>query len=108
MFSKNKNLAVADITGAIKRYSLVGMLGWQDVRQRYRRSALGPFWLTISMGVMIGAIGLVFGRIFGTPMSEFLPFLATGLIIWTFISSSVNEGSSAFFSVVALIEQLPF
>src|SRR5438445_6358042 len=85
-------VAIADITAAVKRYPLVGMLGWQDVRQRYRRSALGPFWLTISMGVMIGTIGLVFGQIFNSPMREFLPFLAIGMILWTFISSVVTEG----------------
>ena len=53
-----------DISAAVKRYPLVGMLGWQDIKQRYRRSAFGPFWLTISMGVMIGTIGIVFGNIF--------------------------------------------
>jgi hypothetical protein len=26
------------------------VLGWQDIKQRYRRSVIGPFWLTISYG----------------------------------------------------------
>jgi ABC-type polysaccharide/polyol phosphate export permease len=107
MIGSHASIAWNDIKATMAKHSLVTMLGWQDVRQRYRRSALGPFWLTISMGVMIGSIGLVFGRIFGTPMSEFLPFLATGLIVWTFISSSVNEGSSAFVSAEGIIKQLP-
>ncbi len=68
------------------------MLGWQDVRQRYRRSALGPFWLTISMGVMIGTIGIVFGQIFKTPMREFLPFLAAGMILWSFFFIRCDGG----------------
>src|SRR3546814_9209460 len=75
-------LALVDVAKTTKRYTLVGMLGWQDVRQRYRRSALGPFWLTISMGVMIATIGVVFGSIFKTPMVEFFPFLSLGLILW--------------------------
>lgn len=83
------------------------MLGWQDVRQRYRRSALGPFWLTISMGVMIGTIGIVFGTIFKTPMQEFLPFLAAGMILWSFISSVVMEGCAGFISAEHIIKQLP-
>lgn len=100
-------IAIKDITDAARRYSLVGMLGWQDVRQRYRRSALGPFWLTISMGVMIGTIGIVFGQIFQTPMKEYLPFLAAGMILWNFMSTVVMEGCTAFIAAEGIIKQLP-
>lgn len=99
-------IAIKDIGAALGRYSLVGMLGWQDVRQRYRRSALGPFWLTISMGVMIGTIGIVFGQIFNTPMKEYLPFLAAGMILWNFISSVVMEGCTGFIAAEGIIKQL--
>lgn len=105
-----KNSAVIawkDISAALRRYSLVGMLGWQDVKQRYRRSALGPFWLTISMGVMIATIGIVFGRIFKSPMDEFLPFLTIGMIVWTFMSSVVSEGCMSFIAAEGVIKQLP-
>lgn len=101
------SIAITDITAAIGKLSLVGMLGWQDVRQRYRRSAIGPFWLTISMGVMIGTIGLVFGQIFNTPMQEYLPFLTVGMILWTFVSSVLLEGCSGFIAAEGIIKQLP-
>lgn len=100
-------IALSDIVSATRRYYLVGMLGWQDVRQRYRRSALGPFWLTISMGVMIGTIGVVFGQIFNSPMAEYLPFLAAGMILWGFISSVITEGCTGFIAAEGIIKQLP-
>ncbi len=100
-------IAFSDIVASARRYSLVGMLGWQDVRQRYRRSTLGPFWLTISMGVMIGTIGLVFGGIFNTPMTDFFPFLSIGLILWGFVSAAITEGCSGFISAENIIKQLP-
>ena len=96
-----------DIFESLKRTDLAGTLGWQDIKQRYRRSKLGPFWLTISMGVLIGALGLVFGGIFDTPMREFLPFLAIGIIVWTYISTVINEGCTAFIESDAVIKQLP-
>ncbi|MFC3459470.1 ABC transporter permease [Massilia haematophila] len=96
-----------DIVAAIQRLPLVGMLGWQDVRARYRRSALGPFWITLSMGVMIGTIGIVFGQIFQSPMQEFLPFLTIGMILWTFIASVITEGAIGFISAEGIIKQLP-
>jgi lipopolysaccharide transport system permease protein len=99
--------AIKDIQAALGHYYLIGMLGWQDIRQKYRRSALGPFWITISMGVIIAAIGFVFGQIFKAPMGEFLPFLAIGLILWNFILSSVSEGCNGFIGAEGIIKQLP-
>ena len=100
-------IAVMDIVAALKRYSLAGVLGWQDVRQRYRRSAIGPLWITLSMGVMIGTIGAVFGNIFNSPMTEFLPFLTIGMVMWSYMSTVITEGASGFISAEAIIKQLP-
>jgi ABC-type polysaccharide/polyol phosphate export permease len=99
--------ALLDILAATKRISLVGVLGWQDVRARYRRSALGPFWITLSMGIIIGTIGIVFGQIFKSPMHEFLPFLTIGLILWGFINAVITEGATGFISADHIIKQLP-
>jgi len=95
----------------LSRHLSLGLsLGLNDIRQAYRRSALGPFWITIGMGVQVLAIGLVFGVIFNSPMNEFLPFLAASLIIWAFISSSITEGGAAFINGEGVIRQisLPF
>jgi len=82
-------------------------LGWQDVKQSYRRSSLGPFWLTLGMAVQVLALGLVFGLIFESPLDEFLPFIGTSLILWGFINSSVLDGSMTFISSEAILRQLP-
>jgi len=82
------------------------MLGWQDNRQAYRRSVVGPFWLTIGMAVQIVTMGLVFGLIFKTEVAEYLPFLATSIIFWGLISTSINEGCMTFISSEAMIKQL--
>ena len=82
-------------------------LGWQDVRQSYRRSALGQLWITIGMAVMIASIGLVFGMIFGTPMQVFLPYLASGIIMWGLISGILNDGAQAFIAAEGMIKQIP-
>ena len=86
---------------------LAATLGWHDIRSRYRRSVIGPFWLTISMGVMIATIGIVFGQIFNTPMNEYLPFLAAGIILWAFITGMITEGCTGFIDAEGTIKQLP-
>lgn len=104
---KHLQRAASDIARSMGQLPLVGLLGWQDVKQRYRRSLLGPFWLTISMGVMIGTIFMVFGQIFDVPMQEFLPFLAVGLILWALLSSVLSEACTAFIGAENIIKQLP-
>jgi len=60
----------------------------------------------MGMAVQVATIGLVFGLIFGTPLEEFLPFLAVSLILWSFISSSLSDGASSFITGEAIIRQL--
>ena len=104
---KKLKKGLIDLKAGILRYELIAILGWNDVRQRYKRSAIGPFWLTISMGVMIGVIGFVFGHIYKTPLSEYLPFLTIGMILWTMIVTTTNEGCLSFISSELIIKQLP-
>jgi lipopolysaccharide transport system permease protein len=59
------------------------------------------------MGVMIASIGLVFGQIFKSPMDEYLPFLAVGIILWAFITGTINEGCTGFIDAEGMIKQLP-
>jgi ABC-type polysaccharide/polyol phosphate export permease len=81
-------------------------LGWEDVRQRYRRSLLGPFWLTLSMGLMVGTLGLVYAKLFGMDLHDYLPYLALGLIIWSLIGTTLNEGAVCFIASEGLIRQI--
>ncbi|WP_025660566.1 ABC transporter permease [Rhizobium sp. IBUN] len=96
-----------DVFGSIANFHLPALLGWQDVAQRYRRSRVGAFWLTINMGVLIGALGLVFGTIFNSPMSEFLPFICVGMIVWGYYSQLINEACVSFIANSETMLQLP-
>lgn len=98
--------ACDDIAGTLRRYHLIGTLGWQDVATRYRRSRIGAFWLTINMAVMILSIGLLFGTLFRQPMAEFLPYLAVGQIVWGVLMMSINEGCTSFSSASGIILQV--
>ena len=87
--------------------SLSYLLAYHDIRGRYIRSIIGPFWLTISMTITALCIGLVFGVIFKAPMKEFLPFVILGLAIWTFITGLITDSCSSFIESNAIIKQLP-
>ena len=96
-----------DIVAGWHRRALWGNMGMQEIRQRYRRSRIGPFWLTISMGIMVLALGTLYGAIFGQELSDYLPFLAAGFVIWGLISGMLLDGVRAFIQGEGLIKQLP-
>jgi ABC-type polysaccharide/polyol phosphate export permease len=104
--SSGVDKAWKDIGESLRKFHLIGTLGWQDVATRYRRSRVGAFWLTINITVMIGALGLVFGTLFGQPLREFLPYLAVGLVMWNFMSASINEGCTALSDASGIVLQV--
>jgi ABC-2 type transport system permease protein/lipopolysaccharide transport system permease protein len=98
--------AWSDIVGGWRRRQLWGTFGLHDVRQKYRRSVLGPFWITISMGVMVSALGLLYGTIFKQDLSEYLPYLSCGFVTWALISGLILDGTRAFIDAEPMIRQI--
>lgn len=58
------------------------------------------------MAVQIATMGVVFGMIFKTDLTEYLPFLAVSIILWGFISSVLSDGCMSFINAETLIKQL--
>jgi len=105
--SRSWQRAFGDLGAGWRQRSLWGYLGWQDIKQRYRRSVLGPLWISISMGVIATAMGILYGALFGEPVHTFLPYVATGLLIWNFVNGCILEGSEVFIANEGLIRFLP-
>lgn len=105
--SKTLRAAWADLVRGFNQHELWLQLGWQDIKQRYRRSVLGPLWITIATGVMALALGLLYSLLFKIPVADFLPHVTVGLIMWGFISGCIKEGSEVFITNEGLIKQLP-
>lgn len=102
--------AVADVADAAHGYRIWHLLAMQDIRQRYRRSTLGPIWITLSTLISIFALSIVYTKIFKMQTAEYLPFLAAGIVLWTFMSSIITESCNVFIHAESMIKQvnLPF
>ncbi|KHJ74715.1 sugar ABC transporter permease [Rhodococcus sp. Chr-9] len=105
--SRSFRRAFQDLREGFNHRELWLLLGWQDIKQRYRRSVLGPFWITIATGVSAIAMGVLYGTLFNLDVPEFLPYVALGFIIWNLIQGSILEGADVFMSNEGLIKQLP-
>lgn len=74
------------------------VLAWQDIVARYRRSTLGPWWITLTTALFVLCVGTLFGGVFSRHGAEYMLYLGTGIIFWQFISSYLNE------SAITLVE----
>lgn len=82
-------------------------LGWQDVQDNYKRTVLGPWWITLGLGVQIAAISVIFGSLFSIENRNFVPHLAVGIVLWNFLGSLLNDGAQAFISSQNLVKLTP-
>jgi ABC-type polysaccharide/polyol phosphate export permease len=101
-------MAGPDLADGLQRWQLWGTLGWADVRQRYSRSVIGPFWITLSLGFMVAGLGVVYAALFHRNIREYLPFLASGIIVWNMISLQLTDGCMIFIQSDATTKQVPF
>jgi lipopolysaccharide transport system permease protein len=82
------------------------MLAYQDIRLRYRRSVLGPFWLTISMAITVYSMGFLYAHLFHIELQKYYPFLVTGMLSWSLISTLIFEYTDGLTTVDAFIKQI--
>jgi homopolymeric O-antigen transport system permease protein len=85
-----------DIHEGIENWRIWHLMGSAELRRRYARSRLGQFWLTLSTGILIGALGLVWSVLWKMPMSEMMPYFAASMIIWTMITGFIGDASTVF------------
>ena len=85
-----------DIVGGLMRFKLWGRIGWLDIKRRYRRTAVGPFWSTLTLGFYVLAVGLVGAGLFKQDPKTYLPYLASGMIVWTMLSMILTESCLLF------------
>ncbi|UFS73457.1 ABC transporter permease [Tardiphaga sp. 37S4] len=99
-------IAWSDAIEGLSLWRLWVTLGWNDILQRYRRSILGPFWLTASMAIMVIALGILYAELFKMPIREFLPFLCVGLLVWNLLSGFLAEAGTLFTGSESYIKQI--
>jgi hypothetical protein len=75
---------------------IVLRFAWIEVKTQYRRSLLGPLWISINMFISIFALGFIFSNLFGLTLYSYLPFVYTGLLVWNLISVIITESVNMF------------
>ncbi len=100
---QNKKLN-EDIICSLNYWRYWFKLGFLDIKNKYRRTFLGPLWVTGTVAVIIFAVGPLYGVIFNRPIDTYLLHLATGMTFWLFLSSTISELSTCFIDNANIIK----
>jgi homopolymeric O-antigen transport system permease protein len=102
------DVAVADFTEGATAWRMWGRLAWQEIKRRYRRTTIGPFWTSLSLGIFITVLGVVWARLWNQDPKTYLPFLCAGMISWNFVQANINDGCMVFVGGEPFIKQQAF
>src|ERR1700761_2047269 len=83
------------------------LLGMNDIRQRYRRSRLGPFSVTPAVATPIVSLGLLYAYLLHQPLELYLPYLGTSFVVWGLLSGIVLDACSVFIASEGFLRQVP-
>lgn len=100
--------AGSDLWRGLLRRELWGRLGWNDVRRRYRRTTIGPFWNSITLAVYVLTVGTVGAAIWHQNIYDYLPFLVSGMVVWTLVSAIMTESCGVFIAGQSLFRNIRF
>ena len=106
-FARHLALAGVDFQRGMKDWRAWVLLGMNDIRQRYRRSRIGQFWITISMAVTIVTLGVLYAYLFNTSVRDYVPYLAVGMVAWGTISAIVTDSCVVFTGAEMFLRQVP-
>ncbi len=109
-FAARQTMAWRDIREAMTLWRFCWSMAVLDIKIRYRGSMLGPFWLTLSTGVMVAAMGTIYSTLFHIEMHDYLPFLAISQVLWGYVSVLVSDSCMGYVSSEGMIRsvRMPF
>ena len=100
------NSFLKDLALTLKKARIWLYMSYQELIGRYRRTTLGPWWITMGTGIGVGAMGIIWGVFFNINLKEFFPYIAVGFVFWIFLSASVIEAPMTYISLAHMMRSV--
>jgi ABC-type polysaccharide/polyol phosphate export permease len=97
-----------DLVQGLAKWDLWGRLGFLEVKRRYRRTIIGPFWSALTLGIFIATMGTVGIGLWRQDAATYLPYLTSGMLVWLMISTMLTEAGNLFIGGAHLFRQVRF
>lgn len=96
------------ILKGISKFEIWTKLASSELKRRYRRTIIGPFWTSLNLAIFVFFMGLLYSKLWGQDPKSYLPYLCSGMISWSLISSLFTDGSSVYTANSSLLTQTQF
>jgi ABC-type polysaccharide/polyol phosphate export permease len=96
-----------DIRAGIARWPVWWTLSLQAIRSQYRRTYLGPWWITAQQVIFVVGLSLLFGTLMGQDQQTFVPYVAVGFITFNWMITMMNGGATSIITSGASIKTSP-
>jgi ABC-2 type transport system permease protein len=80
----------------------------RELKVKYKGSALGFLWSLVRPMLMLLVYYIAIGKFLKTPVPDFVVFLFSGLVAWTFFADVVNGATNAITGNAGLIKKVYF
>lgn len=97
---------LSDFREAAKRTDFWLGLGYSDTVARYRRSVLGPLWLTLGIAISVLGLGFFWSTLWKVSLKDYFPYLTIGIVVWNYIVTNVVESCQVFLQQKAMFRSV--
>ncbi len=98
--------AVRDITDGIRLAPLWSRLAWEQTVARFRRTIIGPFWLTANLLAISFSLSVVFGAMMGQNYRTNFALIISGILSWALIGGVMSDAAGVFISAGGLMQTM--
>jgi ABC-type polysaccharide/polyol phosphate export permease len=99
-----KSYFFKELYDCIHRHEMWLYLAWLDIKLKYKRTRLGPMWMVLFSFISVVCLALLGSLLFKVRFGDFFPYLASGMLIWTYISAMISEACSLYMAQTNLIK----
>ena len=96
-----------DIFTGLARWRIWWLLSWYTIRSQYRRTYLGPWWITVQQVIFVLGLSLLFGLLFKQDLTTFIPYVAIGFIAFTWMIGMIQGAATCIVGNASAIRTAP-
>lgn len=97
-------VGLSDLVRSFVKFPVAAAMAHDDLVIRFERTILGPLWLPLSNIIFIAGLTVVFGTLFKVDVATYVVYLASGLMVWNFVSSVLTSAPNYFVQSQAIME----
>jgi len=94
-----------DFLKSIYLYKFWLFLSYDDIQRQYRRTFLGPFWISLTTAIFIVFFSLIGSQIFHIDLNSYLPYFCCGHLLYLYIQQTIGDSCYTFISAAPFLKE---